>query len=130
MRTESEIRRKKTALQDLRQLLVQKGQFREALDVELKLEALLWVLGCDWNERWYEDELKSSKHAREMKSYLGDGVYVELVDGPMLRLTTENGDRVTNEIFLEPEIAQRLCAYWDKLKREWRKAKHQGETRA
>lgn len=44
------------------------------------------------------------------KSYLGDGVYVEAVNG-MVRLTTEDGISVTNEIFLEPEVFQALVKW-------------------
>lgn len=35
-----------------------------------------------------------------MKTYLGDGCYAEF-DGHQIRLTTENGIRTTNEIFLD-----------------------------
>jgi hypothetical protein len=40
-----------------------------------------------------------------MKQYLGDGVYVSESDG-MIRLTTEDGINITNEIFLEEDV------YW------------------
>lgn len=37
------------------------------------------------------------------KRYLGDAVYVEVENG-MFKLTTEDGLRATNTIFLEPEV--------------------------
>lgn len=49
-----------------------------------------------------------------MKSYLGDGVYVDLEDG-MIKLTTEDGFRATNTIYLEPEVLTAMFAY---LKRQ------------
>jgi hypothetical protein len=48
------------------------------------------------------------------KSYLGDGVYVELDNG-MLKLTTEDGIRTTNAIYLEAEVFEALIAYAEKL---------------
>lgn len=44
------------------------------------------------------------------KTYLGDGAYVEVVDYG-IRLTTENGISVTNEVFLEPEVLQAFLDY-------------------
>lgn len=44
------------------------------------------------------------------KEYLGDGVYVQN-DGFGLILTTENGVRATNEIYLEPSVYQKLVNY-------------------
>jgi hypothetical protein len=41
------------------------------------------------------------------KSYLGDGVYVEL-ENDMIRLTTESGISATNTIYLEPEVWRAL----------------------
>lgn len=46
------------------------------------------------------------------KSYIGDGVYVELDDVEYgLVLTTEDGVSVTNRIVLEPEVWHRLEEY-------------------
>lgn len=42
-----------------------------------------------------------------MKTYLGDGVYAEVVDG-MVRLTTEDGVRTTNEVFLDSHVLRSL----------------------
>lgn len=50
-----------------------------------------------------------------MKSYLGDGVYVDF-DGFSLVLTTENGIEVTNTIVLEPEVYSELTRYVAELK--------------
>ena len=52
-----------------------------------------------------------------MKRYLGDGAYVEF-DGWGLDLTTENGVRVTNRIYLEPEVWRALLTYVENLTRE------------
>lgn len=37
------------------------------------------------------------------KTYLGDGVYCEF-DAGLIRVTTDNGISVTNEIYMEPEV--------------------------
>lgn len=44
------------------------------------------------------------------KEYLGDAVYVDIERG-MLKLTTEDGYRTTNEIYLEPEVYEALLRY-------------------
>jgi len=44
------------------------------------------------------------------KTYLGDGVYAEIVDGSVL-LTTEDGISVTNKIYLELEVVDALSKY-------------------
>ncbi len=52
------------------------------------------------------------------KTYLGDGVYVEIQEiqesTTMLKLTTSNGIEDTNTIFLEPEIVDALKIWMDK----------------
>ncbi len=54
------------------------------------------------------------------KEYLGDGVYVENnVERQMLRLTTEDGVRVTNSIWLDGDV---LFAFENYLKRVRRTA--------
>jgi hypothetical protein len=50
-----------------------------------------------------------------MKTYLGDGVYVEVERG-LLKLTTENGRIETNAIYLEPAVFYQLAAYFDRAK--------------
>lgn len=45
------------------------------------------------------------------KEYLGDGVYVDVEHG-MLKLTTEDGIRTTNTIFLEVEVFKALQRYF------------------
>lgn len=49
------------------------------------------------------------------KSYLGDGVYVDVERG-MLKLTTEDGISTTNEIFLDPAVYESLVKYVDRLR--------------
>ena len=44
------------------------------------------------------------------KTYLGDGAYVELVDYSV-KLTTSDGVRDTNEIFMEPEVIRVFLEY-------------------
>lgn len=52
------------------------------------------------------------------KAYLGDGVYVAMLAGFQIQMTTENGVRVTNEIFLEADTLRNLLVWarrqgWD-----------------
>lgn len=47
------------------------------------------------------------------KEYLGDGVYVAIERG-MLKLTTEDGIKVINEIFLEVPVYQALVRYFER----------------
>ncbi|MGH9341470.1 MAG: hypothetical protein ACRD1R_18255 [Acidobacteriota bacterium] len=47
-------------------------------------------------------------------TYLGDGVYVDITQFGAIRLTAEDGIRVTNTIFLEPEV---LKAFLEWLER-------------
>lgn len=47
------------------------------------------------------------------RKYLGDGVYADIEKG-MIRLTTENGISVSNEIFLELEVYEALKKFVDK----------------
>lgn len=49
-----------------------------------------------------------------VKSYIGDGVYVEF-DGYGIVLTTENGIEVTNRIVLEPEVYTALTTFVETL---------------
>jgi ribosomal protein L14 len=50
-----------------------------------------------------------------VKTYLGDGAYVEF-DGYALVLTTENGESITNRIVLEPAVYNALREYVEQLK--------------
>lgn len=45
-----------------------------------------------------------------MKQYLGDGVYIEIENG-MFKLITDNGLEITNEIYLEPCVAEKCIRY-------------------
>lgn len=52
------------------------------------------------------------------KEYIGDGVYVDVERG-MIKLTTENGIRVTNTIYLEHDVWRHLSDYvWRHSKEE------------
>jgi hypothetical protein len=47
-----------------------------------------------------------------MKEYLGDGVYAEyLAEMDRIRLSTENGVRETNHIFLEADVWEALKSF-------------------
>ena len=50
------------------------------------------------------------------KAYLGDAVYVHH-DGFGLVLTTEDGYKTTNRIYLEPEVIRALEEYINLLKK-------------
>lgn len=47
------------------------------------------------------------------KKYLGDGVYVS-IDRGMVRLSTEDGIRTTNVIYLEEEVLNAFFTWWVK----------------
>lgn len=49
------------------------------------------------------------------KQYLGDGVYVKN-DGHGITLTTENGVRISNMIFLEPVVFSALIEYEKRMR--------------
>ena len=51
------------------------------------------------------------------KAYLGNGVYVDF-DGYHIVLTTNNGIRATNTIYLEPEVYKALTDYVKRVKDE------------
>lgn len=46
----------------------------------------------------------------ERKAYIGDGVYADVENG-MIKLTTEDGIRATNTIWLEVPVVHSLVAY-------------------
>lgn len=50
---------------------------------------------------------------KQMKAYLGDGVYAEFdqLDSGSVKLTTENGLEVTNTIYLEAEVIDAFLDY-------------------
>lgn len=62
-------------------------------------------------------EAESGGGGGGMKTYIGDGVYVDY-DGYMLVLTTEDGVSVTNTIYLEPTVYRGLLNYVGKLEEE------------
>lgn len=49
------------------------------------------------------------------KIYLGDAVYAAF-DGAGITLTTEDGVRVSNEIYLEPDVVKSLFDYVEAIK--------------
>lgn len=59
------------------------------------------------------------------KVYLGDGAYVEH-DGYGLVLTTEDGVRVLNRVYLEPEVYDSLVRYVERLRRASREQAEEG----
>lgn len=53
-----------------------------------------------------------------MKEYLGDGVYAEIGGAGDIVLTTEDGIRATNTIFLEPLVYRNLVDFVSRAKRK------------
>ena len=59
------------------------------------------------------------------KQYIGDGVYVEdrehairlTTNNLLIRLTTNNGLGVTNEIYLDDYVMRALIEYWKKARK-------------
>lgn len=51
----------------------------------------------------------------ELRTYLGDGVYADALNG-MIVLTTEDGYRETNRIFLEQQVLDALLAFVERLR--------------
>jgi len=49
-----------------------------------------------------------------MIQYLGDGVYLRELDYGGIELTTEDGERATNTIYLEREVMETLYTYLHK----------------
>jgi len=56
----------------------------------------------------------------KMKDYLGDSVYAEFT-GYGIILTTENGMRPSNTIFLEPEVLEALIQFQKRIIEEIKK---------
>lgn len=52
------------------------------------------------------------------KCYLGDGVYVDVDGYGGMVLTTEDGIRATNEIFLESNVYHALLQWVEHMKRQ------------
>lgn len=52
----------------------------------------------------------NEKVSSTRKQYLGDGVYAD-VSGYRIVLTTEDGERITNTIYLELETLEALLKY-------------------
>ena len=57
----------------------------------------------------------SSTPSLETKTYIGDSVYAEVVDG-MILLTTENGYGPSNSIYLERQTYDELVRYVERVK--------------
>jgi hypothetical protein len=64
-----------------------------------------------------------------LKTYLGDSVYAD-VDKGMIKLTTENGLRATNTIFLEPEVYEALIRFADRAKAHFAELREKAEAEA
>lgn len=52
------------------------------------------------------------------KTYLGDGVYIEVDEYQMVKLTTSDGIKDTNTIYLEPEVCASLLRFLSTYKVE------------
>ena len=68
-----------------------------------------WVNKID--EGCFEIAIKQYKMNKEN---LGDAVYVEMENG-MIKLTTEDGYRTTNEIYLELDVRKALIRYMERI---------------
>jgi len=54
------------------------------------------------------------------RQYLGDGVYVEIVDG-MVKLTTENGTDVpSNSIYLDVDVMHAFDTWWTRMQEKYK----------
>lgn len=62
---------------------------------------------------WFTPDIKGKK-AQESKFYLGDGVYVALLETGQILLTTENGIEVTNRVYLEYREFKKLSGIVDR----------------
>lgn len=62
---------------------------------------------------------------RPWRRYLGDGVYADY-DGEYIRLTTEDGIRVTNQIAIEGAVWTSLRDYVSWLKKEAKRLREGG----
>ena len=69
----------------------------------------IWRIGLDM------PITQRSLMKNDMKTYLGDGVYVAL-DPLGIVLTTENGVMITNTIVLEPEVWRALDTFMKRLR--------------
>lgn len=49
------------------------------------------------------------------KTYLGDGVYVEVDEEGIVSLTTENGITVQNEIYLDREVVNNFLEWLKRI---------------
>lgn len=47
----------------------------------------------------------------ERRQYIGDGCYVEASPGGMIKLTTSDGIRDTNTVYLEPVVYRELVRF-------------------
>ncbi len=62
-----------------------------------------------------------------MKTYLGDSVYGEFINGN-IHITTDNGYGPTNIIVMEPEVCAALVTFFEECYRKKSVAKQQQET--
>ena len=57
-----------------------------------------------------------TERAKQTKSYLGDAVYADCDGCGVVILTTENGIRATNTIYLEPGVVDKLERWLKRLR--------------
>lgn len=52
------------------------------------------------------------------KDYMGDSVYADIINGNVIRLTTENDSsgNPSNEIFVEPDVLLKIIRYANRMK--------------
>ena len=62
-----------------------------------------------------------------MKTYVGDGVYLEYDNDGDFILTTENGLEITNRIVLEPEVWRSLAKEAERMKRQAHETEAEGQ---
>ena len=62
------------------------------------------------------------EHGQPQKTYIGDGIYIEFVNG-VFNMTTENGISITNTIVLEPIHMVNVERYYQAARQSCRSVK-------
>ena len=60
--------------------------------------------------------MSDNRPKEHQRTYLGDAVYVEVMNG-MLSLTTHDGVKCMEQIYLEPQVMDALVAYYEAAKK-------------